>query len=104
MVHHVLSLLPAMVFVLPCMFVYPSEVHCRLTAVVVALPCLCLATVGMMACVTVMIGYASSLQGMEKLELLSLLLLKVVPSCGGVPLHFTRVWRSPLVLLLLDCS
>ena len=42
MVHLVLSPLPTMVFVLPCMRAYPSsEGHCRLTAVVVVLPCLC---------------------------------------------------------------
>ena len=44
-------------------------------------------SVGVKACVTVLIGYASTLHGMAKLELLSLLFLKVVPSCSGVPLH-----------------
>ena len=44
-------------------------------------------SVGVKACVTVLIGYASTLHGMAKLEWLSLLFLKVVPSCSGVPLH-----------------
>ena len=44
-------------------------------------------SVGLKACVTVLIRYSSSLHGMAKLELLSLLFLKVVPSCRGVPLH-----------------
>ena len=34
-----------------------------------------------------LIGYASSLHGMAKFELLSLLFLKVVPSCSCMPLH-----------------
>jgi hypothetical protein len=44
-------------------------------------------SVGVKACVAVLIGYASTLQGVTKLESLSLLFLKVVPSCSGVPLH-----------------
>ena len=54
---------------------------------------------GVKACVTVLIGYASSLHGTEKFELLSLLFLKVVPSCICVPLHCAWVWKSCLQAL-----
>ncbi len=43
-------------------------------------------SVGVKACVTVLIGYASTLRGVAKLELLSLLFLKVVSFHSGVPL------------------
>jgi len=43
-------------------------------------------SVGVKACVTVLIGYASTLRGVAKLELLSLLFLKVVSFRSGVPL------------------
>ena len=54
---------------------------------VVSFPPFAGVSVGVMACVTVLIGYASTLHGMAKLELLSMLFLKVVPSCSGMPLH-----------------
>ena len=44
-------------------------------------------SVGVKACVTVLIGYASTLQGVAKLESLCLLFLKVAPSCSVVPLY-----------------
>ena len=47
------------------------------------------ASEGVKACVTVLIGCASSLHGMAKFELLSLLFLKAFPSCSGMPLHCT---------------
>ena len=52
--------------------------------------------VGVKVCVTVLIGYASTLHGTTKLELLFLLFLKVVSFRSGVPLHCAWVWRSCL--------